>query len=237
MTASFLCRSANRGDRFALQLWQPMALFQPLKPSSTESGNLRLRMPSRASAFNSNWRNMALSSVSATERRAASSANSREAFRGDERVDGPSSVTRHLDDASTVETANAPGDAYNEAAFRYFLQVEEKRFLRSNRRFLLLLIDVQGESGAAEDLDPALSKQLFTAVWPCVRETDFVGWYRQGRVIGVACTHVDDAQGTMVAGVVTGRFQNAMHEALPQRADRRVQVRSYFLPSNGGDRS
>jgi hypothetical protein len=194
-------------------------------------------MPSRASVINLNWGTMALTPGSARERREAPSSDSPEVFRRDERVDGPPSVTRHLDDSSTVETANAPGDAYNEAAFRYFLQVEEKRFLRSSRRFLLLLLDVQDESGAAGELDAALSKKLFTALWPCVRETDFVGWYRQGRVIGVACTHVDDAQGTTVAGVVAGRFQNAMRDALPQQVGSRVQVRSYFLPSNGAERS
>jgi hypothetical protein len=193
-------------------------------------------MPSRASAINMNWANLALASGSAREGREAPSAGSPEASRRDTRIEAPPSVTRHLDDSSTVDTVNAPGDAYNEAAFRYFLQVEERRFLRSSRRFLLLLLDVQGESGSAEDLDPVLSKRLFTALWPCVRETDFVGWYREGRVIGVACTHVDDTQGATVAGVVAGRFQNAMRDALPQVGGR-VQVRSYFLPSNGADRS
>ena len=145
--------------------------------------------------------------------------------------------SRHVDDCAYVDSTASTVDAYNEEAFRYFLQVEEKRFLRSNRRFLLLLLDVNNEAGNAEPYDPSLSKMLFEALKPCVRETDFVGWYRQGRVIGVACTQLEDSQGSAVVSVVADRFQRAMRGVLPDRAGSRVQVRSYFLPSSGADRS
>ncbi len=145
--------------------------------------------------------------------------------------------SRHLDDCSSVQSVTPTVEAYNETAFRYFLQVEEKRFLRSNRRFLLLLLDLNDEAGAAEVIDPSLSKKLFTALRPCVRETDFVGWYRQGRVIGVVCTQLDDSLGATVLNVVAGRFQKAMGDVLIERVGSRVHVRSYFLPSSGADRS
>jgi hypothetical protein len=192
-------------------------------------------MQSRASVINFNWGNVALTSGSVRDRR--ETAGSHAASPRDNEGSGSSSVTRHLDDCSDVASETAAVEAYNEAAFRYFLQVEEKRFLRSNRRFLLLLVDVRDEAGSPEDLDPALSRKLFAALWPCVRETDFVGWYRQGRVVGVACTQVDDIQGATVASVVADRFQKAMREALPAEVGSGVHVRSYFLPSNGAERS
>jgi hypothetical protein len=172
-------------------------------------------MTSRASVINFNWGNAAVTSGAA----------------------GSAAESRHLDECSLVESVTSTVEAYNEAAFRYFLQVEEKRFQRSNRRFLLLLLDVSDEAGAAEPIDPSLSKKFFTALKPCVRETDICGWYRQGRVIGVVCTQLDDAQRATALNVVAGRFQKAMRDALPERIGSRIHVRSYFLPSSGADRS
>ena len=194
-------------------------------------------MTSRASAINLNRGNTALSSVPPSERREAPSGSLSGAARRASQSADLTRASRHLDEQSSVESVSSTVEAYKEAAFRYFLQVEEKRFLRSKRRFLLLLLDLNDESGSTEPIDPSISKKLFTALKPCVRETDFVGWYRQGRVIGVVCTQLDDTQGATVLNVVAERFQKAMRDALPQPVGDRVHVRSYFLPSNGTDRS
>lgn len=192
-------------------------------------------MQSRASVVSLNWGKMMPASDSVSDRReSASPGGSHNATH--ELGAAVSTVSRHLDACSDLEAVNATVEAYNEAAFRYFLKVEEKRFLRSNKRFLLLLVDVRDGSGNAEDLDPAVGRKLFAALWPCVRETDFVGWYRQGRVIGVACTQVDEVQGAVFAGVVADRFQKAI-QAVPEQLGSRVQMRSYFIPSSGAERS
>lgn len=186
-------------------------------------------MPSRASAINLNWGNVALTSGPGSERREPPSGSLSGTAR---RVGQPADATkgsRHLDEHSSVESVTSTVEAYKEAAFRYFLQVEEKRFLRSNRRFLLLLLDLNDEPGSTEQIDPAIAKKLFTALKPCVRETDFVGWYRQGRVIGVVCTQLDETQGAAVLNVVAERFQKAMREALPEQVGDRVHVRSFFF--------
>ena len=192
---------------------------------------------SRASVINLNWRHAAVTSEPSSAHREAPAGGAPEASGRSSQSAGSAEGSRHRDKCSSVESVTSTVEAYNETAFRYFLQVEEKRFLRSNHRFLLLLLELNDQSGSIQSIDPSLSKKLFTALRPCVRETDFVGWYRQDRVIGVACTQLDDAQGATVLNVVTTRFQNAMREALPERVGNRVQVRSYLLPSSGADRS
>jgi hypothetical protein len=194
-------------------------------------------MTSRASVINLNWEHAAVTSDPSSARRDAPADGADEASRRSSQSAGSAGGSRHLDECSGVESVTPTVEAYNETAFRYFVQVEEKRFRRSNRRFLLLLLELHDQSGSAESIDPSLSRKLFTALSPCVRETDFVGWYRQGRIIGVVCTQLDDAQGGTVLNVVATRFQNAMREALPEQFGSRVQVRSYFLPSSGADRS
>lgn len=194
-------------------------------------------MQSRASVINLNWGKAALTSGSVGDRCETPSAIGRQTSSRDVQVSAAPGVSRHPDTRSDLESVSATVETYNEAAFRYFLKVEEKRFLRSNKRFLLLLVDVHDESGNLEDFDPLVGRKLLAALWPCVRETDFVGWYRQGSVIGVACTQVDDTQGAAMATMVAERYQKAMREALSEEAGNRLQVRSYFFPSNSAERS
>jgi hypothetical protein len=193
-------------------------------------------MPSRASVVNLNWGYGASTYGQPSARFAASTGSNREAQGERQSTDSDGLVTQLDEESFEVESSSSTIEAYNEVAFRYFLGVEEKRFIRSNHRFLLFLLELNdSESGAF--FEPALSKKVFAALSPCVRETDFMGWYRQAQVIGVVCTQLDDRQGTDVSGVVVGRFQSAIRDVFPIEIADRMNMRSYFLPSNGANRS
>src|SRR5437773_6899511 len=62
---------------------------------------------------------------------------------------------RRLPAAMTDET-------YNEEAFQYFLDVEERRSERSSRPFLLLLADLNGRPGTSLRMDPDVAAKLFS---------------------------------------------------------------------------
>lgn len=76
------------------------------------------------------------------------------------------------------------GQAYNEAAFKYFLDVDRRRIRRSDRSILLVLVSVRERSGRNALLTEELATQLFAGLAASVREVDFVGWYRHDRVLG-----------------------------------------------------
>src|SRR2546427_11929887 len=84
------------------------------------------------------------------------------------------------------------GHAYNEEAFRYFLAIERKRSERSNRPFLLLLVDLKKQQGMTARIDADVAARLFSGLWLCLRETDCVGWFREGRVAGALLTQLAD---------------------------------------------
>src|SRR6266446_4785495 len=84
------------------------------------------------------------------------------------------------------------GQAYNEDAFRYFLEIERKRAARAHRPVLLLLLDLRDQPEIGPRIDPMLAAKLFSGLWRCLRETDVVGWYREERVAGAVLTQVDD---------------------------------------------
>jgi hypothetical protein len=129
-------------------------------------------------------------------------------------------------------SSDAQGQAYNEQAFRYFLDLERKRSDLSNRPFVLLLVDLSQESSVTTpDIDPGSAQKLFRALSACVRETDFIGWYRAGSVAGAVLTQHSDTPGADVQDAVSRRFEQSLRKQLPSDLQALVRVRVYQLPS------
>ena len=145
----------------------------------------------------------------------------------------PASSLRDLERSShNVVLPEGCGPVYNEEAFRYFLQVERKRAGRSNSRFLLLLVDLKRDGQLNASFDSATSAKLFAAMLPCLRETDFIGWYRQGRVASAVLTQVGDTPGVEVSNLVASRLRDALGQSLPVDISGRLQVRVYQVPAS-----
>lgn len=124
--------------------------------------------------------------------------------------------------------------AYNEEAFRYFLVHERKRSELSNRPFLLLLVDLQSTQLAGR-IDPPIANKLFDGLAECLRDTDVIGWYHEGRVAGAVLTHVDDAGQVDVPEEIRGRVSGTLGSALPSNVAAGLQVRVYQLPVGSGE--
>ena len=74
------------------------------------------------------------------------------------------------------------GRIYNETAFRHFLAVDRWRAARSRRSVLLVLVAVRRSPGLNSKLTDATAAALFRGLSGCIREVDFLGWFRQGYV-------------------------------------------------------
>lgn len=120
------------------------------------------------------------------------------------------------------------GQVYDEEAFRYFLEIERKRSELSCRPFLLLLIDLQKQPETSLRTDAAAAN-LFSALSLCLRETDFIGWYDEGRVAGAVLTQDAAVDGADVPEIVGQRISTALRERLSAEADR-IQVQVLRLP-------
>jgi hypothetical protein len=122
------------------------------------------------------------------------------------------------------------GAAYNQDAFRYFLANERKRSELSNRPFLLLLVDLQ-QPQANGRLDPSVATRLFTGLYDCLRDTDVIGWYHEGRVAGAVLTHVEGASSSDPSTDIRARVTRLLSVRLPDALGTRLQVRIYQLPA------
>jgi hypothetical protein len=122
------------------------------------------------------------------------------------------------------------GQAYSEQAFQYLLAIEGKRSERSGCPFVLLLIDLKEQDGASARLDSMVANNLFSNLWLCLRETDFVGWYREERVVGAVLIELGDRRPTEVCRLIGQRVGERLYERLPSDVARRLRVRIYQHP-------
>jgi hypothetical protein len=128
---------------------------------------------------------------------------------------------------STPAFIRIAGDAtraYNEAALRYFLAVERKRAERSLKPLLLMLVALKQRPGARIALAPDTSAAIFSALGSCVREVDFVGWYRESTVAAVVLVPTGPASQT-VRQELKARVLRALRAALSTADAARAEVR------------
>ncbi|HEY7292597.1 MAG TPA: hypothetical protein VH583_22360 [Vicinamibacterales bacterium] len=121
------------------------------------------------------------------------------------------------------------GSAYGEETFRYLLGIERKRSERSSRPFFLLLVDLKRDDGSAALMEGEVAGNVFAGLSQALRETDFIGWYREGRVAGAVLAQHADSPDVRVALAVSQRVKDQICAHVPALAER-VQTRIFQLP-------
>jgi hypothetical protein len=124
------------------------------------------------------------------------------------------------------------GQAVNEEAFRYLLGVQRKRSERSAQPFLLLLVDLGTPPRLDIRIDPALARKLFSGMCRARRETDLVGWHREGRIAGAVLTGRGEEAWADDGRIVAQRVRDALVEDLPSPAAQRLRVQVHRIRPN-----
>jgi hypothetical protein len=114
--------------------------------------------------------------------------------------------------------------AYNEEAFRHFLAVERKRSGRAGRSFLLLLVSMRTGPGDVVPIATPTAGRLFAALSECVREVDFIGWYRAERIAGAVLIQGDRPEPD-AARRINERVTAVLRNRLPAHVAERLDVR------------
>jgi hypothetical protein len=121
------------------------------------------------------------------------------------------------------------GEPYDQDTFVHLLEVERRRFERGGRPFLLILVDLNDRSEASAPLGEVIAAQLFLGLQSSLRGTDFVGWYRQGSVIGAVLTEVRQRPRRHV---LRQRLAEVLRARLTPAASRRIRVLVYDHPAS-----
>jgi lipopolysaccharide/colanic/teichoic acid biosynthesis glycosyltransferase len=113
------------------------------------------------------------------------------------------------------------------------LRLERKRTERSNRRFVLMLLD------ACSLLKSDESRENFHKVIDVlahsIRETDIKGWYKDHSVIGVIFTEVGGADGKTIANALLRKVTNALSATLSIEQINQLKLSFHVFPETSNE--
>lgn len=119
----------------------------------------------------------------------------------------------------------AEGAEYDEDVFQYLLSVEQSRASHASRPLRLLFATLEPVPGKPVPIPPRSASKLFDGLRTSLRETDVMGWYRQGRVAGAVLTAKEDPVADGMPNAIERRVGDRVRHQLPAKVARSLRVR------------
>jgi lipopolysaccharide/colanic/teichoic acid biosynthesis glycosyltransferase len=122
-----------------------------------------------------------------------------------------------------------PKSILSEESFRQMISMERKRSERSQRPFVLLLIDT-GRTQAGDKQGRVLLEML-SALQVATRETDYTGWYTTNAVIGVMFTEII-LDNNAVLSTILSRIGGLISDRLDTDQFSRIKFSFHVFPDD-----
>jgi lipopolysaccharide/colanic/teichoic acid biosynthesis glycosyltransferase len=115
-----------------------------------------------------------------------------------------------------------------ENVFHSMLTLERRRAERSRKPFVLMLLDANLENGTAEQI----LKEAVEIVVVSKRETDVVGWYKFGAILGVIFTEVNIAGDRPITETLRTKIETAFIKHLGRERSARIAISLHIFPES-----
>jgi lipopolysaccharide/colanic/teichoic acid biosynthesis glycosyltransferase len=122
----------------------------------------------------------------------------------------------------------------SEKHFLRMLHLEQKRTERSRRRFVLMLLEPTKLPARSKTGD-TLGKIIET-LSKSTRQTDVVGWYKDGAIIGTIFTEIGSEEGHAVAKALLTKFAGALSSTLSIEQINQISLSFHVFPDDWEDR-
>ena len=119
--------------------------------------------------------------------------------------------------------------------FLKMLYLEQKRTERSRRRFVLMLLESTGLMARGPKKDTL--EQILDALVKSTRQTDVIGWYKEGSVIGTIFTEIGSEEGHSVAKALLTKFTTALASALGIEQINQISLSFHVFPDDWEDQN
>jgi lipopolysaccharide/colanic/teichoic acid biosynthesis glycosyltransferase len=130
---------------------------------------------------------------------------------------------------SPLQGSVAPSEVLSEETFHRMISLERKRSERSQRPFVLLLID-SGHGQGGEKQKRALLEML-VALQGATRETDVTGWYATNSVIGIMFTEITLDNNAVLSTILT-RIGAVVRDRLDNDQFGRIKFSFHVFPDD-----
>ena len=114
---------------------------------------------------------------------------------------------------------------HNEQAFRRLLFSESKRSELSGYSFNILLIYSTDKQGLIVQMDHHVGDTVVTALCRSLRETDYIGWYLEGRIVGGVLTVLGQDSAVEVSDHIQQCLMEILRVELRVEEISRLQIR------------
>jgi hypothetical protein len=114
---------------------------------------------------------------------------------------------------------------YKEEAFRFLLASESRRSVRSGHSFNILLVYSIDKRGLVVHMDRGVVDTVVEALFRTVRETDYIGWYLDGRIVGGVLTVLGQDSEVEVSTRIQQRLREILRAEVSTEKNGRLQIR------------
>ena len=115
-----------------------------------------------------------------------------------------------------------------EQPFKSFLFLERRRAERSRKPFALMLLD--GSKPLSNGSAERILGQILAALISCIRETDVIGWYKSGEILGVIFTEINPATGSSATEELRLKIEKALHDHLGSEQGKNIAISIHVFP-------
>jgi lipopolysaccharide/colanic/teichoic acid biosynthesis glycosyltransferase len=121
-------------------------------------------------------------------------------------------------------------DVMNEQMFRRMISIERKRTERSKEPFLLMLLDAGSQADSA--MNCKALENMASSLLASSRETDIIGWYKEGSIVGVMFTGLEIADKNSILSTILSRVKSMLRDDLAFKQFSQVSISFHFFPDD-----
>ena len=123
-------------------------------------------------------------------------------------------------------------EVLQEESFRSMLTLERRRAERSRKPFVLMLLDAT--AFVEQKIADRFMTRVCSVLLKSTRETDLIGWYEEGVVLGVIFTEVSSEVEKPITEILGSKVLHALHGELGRKAAATLVVTTHLFPESGG---
>jgi lipopolysaccharide/colanic/teichoic acid biosynthesis glycosyltransferase len=142
--------------------------------------------------------------------------------------------TRRSNSHKTLFTLGSPAvkrsGTFHEEAFHSMLTLERRRAERSRKPFVLMLLDAGAfvETGTADNVMLSVT----SVVLKSTRETDLIGWYKNGVILGVIFTEISSESEIPITEILHSKVVDALLAELSREITSKLSMTVHLFPED-----
>lgn len=121
--------------------------------------------------------------------------------------------------------SSSDADAYSETLYRDLVHNESKRSERSGHLCRSLLVYRTNARGQVVHLGSELTSKIISVLSMSIRDTDYIGWHRQGWMLGILLTGLRPDSARNGWGDLNARLVSSLRGAVGFTDDHSFQIR------------